>query len=168
MALLSQAFLGFLRSGELNSSMFVWPVPPPPPSCCFAPHPPPIGCQPSKQLQLQSPLPLLLQRAAGYLITSSRTASASASAGLQAHGPLPIHSLWRASRLPPSSPTFAGLADAGCTSSPWPSSSFISKITTSVSSAPLSACCPANQSLSSGEKARLCVEHLAGLYAVTR
>ncbi|XP_067282700.1 juxtaposed with another zinc finger protein 1a [Pseudorasbora parva] len=39
-----------------------------PPSCCFAPHPPPIGCQPSKQLQLQSP-PLLLQRAAGYLIT---------------------------------------------------------------------------------------------------
>ncbi|ROL45886.1 Juxtaposed with another zinc finger protein 1 [Anabarilius grahami] len=52
--------------------MFVSPVPPPPPappSCCFAPHPPPIGCQPSKQLQLQSPPPLLLQRAAGYWIT---------------------------------------------------------------------------------------------------
>lgn len=59
-------------SAQVNSSMFVSPVPPPPPappSCCFAPHPPPIGCQPSKQLQLQSPPPLLLQRAAGYWIT---------------------------------------------------------------------------------------------------
>uniref|UniRef100_A0A8C1TW67 Juxtaposed with another zinc finger protein 1 n=1 Tax=Cyprinus carpio TaxID=7962 RepID=A0A8C1TW67_CYPCA len=59
-------------SAQVNSSMFVSPVPPPPlapPSCCFAPHPPPIGWQPSKQLQLQSPPPLLLQRAAGYLIT---------------------------------------------------------------------------------------------------
>lgn len=58
-------------SAQVKSRMFVSPVSPPPPappSCCFAPHPPPIGWQPSKQLQLQSPSPLL-QRAAGYLIT---------------------------------------------------------------------------------------------------
>ncbi len=61
-ALLSQAFLVFLRSGEQQHVCF----PGPSSSSCFAPHPPPIGWQPSKQLQLQSPL---LQRAAGYLIT---------------------------------------------------------------------------------------------------
>ncbi|TRY65702.1 hypothetical protein DNTS_005551, partial [Danionella cerebrum] len=43
---------------QVNSSTFVTPVPPPPSSCCFAPHPPLIGCQQSKQLQLQpSPPP---------------------------------------------------------------------------------------------------------------
>ncbi len=66
-ALLSQAFLVFLRSGEQQHVCF-----PGLSSSCssvmlLCPHPPPIGWQPSKQLQLQSPPPL--QRAAGYLIT---------------------------------------------------------------------------------------------------
>lgn len=79
-------------------------------------------------------------------IRSSPSSTSSASAGLQAHGPPPTHPPpWRASRLPRSSPTFAGSAVAGCISSPWASSSFTSRITTSVSRAPVSACCPANQ-----------------------
>lgn len=66
--LLSQAFLA--HAGEQQSVCFTGASS----SCCscssvmpLCPHPPPIGCQPSKQLQLQSPPPL--QRAAGYLIT---------------------------------------------------------------------------------------------------
>lgn len=149
---MSNILLSLLRSGEQQHVCFAGPSSSSVMPLRFAPIP-----LPSAASRLNSSS---CNRRRCYELPAIRSlpsSTSSASAGLQAHGPPPTHPpSWRASRLPHSSPTFAGSAVAGCISSPWASSSFTSRITTSVSRAPVSACCPA--------KARLCV----GLHVVTR